>query len=57
MLQDNEDLPQIEKLARHEFDLDTEEQRRLQAQCELEVTKVCLSHIYLKEYLHNGVNY
>jgi len=41
MLKENEDLPQIEKLARHEFDLDTEEQRRLQAHCDVEVAKVC----------------
>jgi hypothetical protein len=40
MMSDNEGLPQIEKLSRHEFDLDIEEQKRLQAQCEVEVQKV-----------------
>lgn len=40
MMGDNEGLPQIEKLSRHEFDLDIEEQKRLQTQCEIEVQKV-----------------
>ena len=40
MLKENEEVDQIEKLARHEFDLDIEEQRRLQANCESEVSQV-----------------
>lgn len=40
MMSDNEELAQIEKLPRHEFDLDIEEQKRLQAQCEVEVQKL-----------------
>ena len=40
MMAENEDLLDIEKLARHEFDLDVEEQRQLQSQCEVEVHKV-----------------
>ena len=40
MMADNEELAAIEKLPRHEFDLDIEEQKRLQAICEHEVEKV-----------------
>lgn len=36
----NKDLPEIEKLGRHEFDLDLEEQTRLQLEGEAEVQKV-----------------
>jgi len=42
MMSDNEGLPQIERLSRHEFDLDVEEQKQLQAQCEVEVQKVII---------------
>jgi len=38
----NEGIPQIERLSRHEFDLDVEEQKQLQAQCEVEVQKVII---------------
>ncbi|XP_059155950.1 cilia- and flagella-associated protein 43-like [Physella acuta] len=40
MMAQNKDLPEIEKLGRHEFDLDLEEQNRLQLEGEAEVQKV-----------------
>ena len=40
MMTDNENVPDIEKLARHEFDLDVEEQARLQAEADAEVARV-----------------
>ncbi|KAH9492451.1 Cilia- and flagella-associated protein 43, partial [Bulinus truncatus] len=40
MMAENRDLPEIEKLGRHEFDLDLEEQSRLQQEGEAEVQKV-----------------
>lgn len=40
MLKQNETLPDIEKLGRHEFDLDIEEQNRLQADADSEVQRV-----------------
>lgn len=40
MMRDNEVVPQIERLPHHEFDLDVDEQKRLQEQCEVEVQKV-----------------
>ncbi|XP_060780955.1 cilia- and flagella-associated protein 43 [Neoarius graeffei] len=40
MMQENEKLPDMEKLEQLEFNLDTEEQQRLQAKGEQEVTKV-----------------
>ena len=40
MMKHNEELPDIEKLARHEFDLDIEEQTRLQAEGEAEIEQV-----------------
>ena len=40
MMRENEDLPDIEKLGHQEFDLDIEEQNRLQAEGEAEVAKV-----------------
>ena len=43
MLKKNETLPDIEKLGRHEFDLDIEEQNRLQAEADAEVQRVCWS--------------
>ena len=43
MIKDNEQLPEIEKLGRHEFDLDIEEQIRLQAQCDAEIEKVSMT--------------
>lgn len=49
MLKQNETLPDIEKLGRHEFDLDIEEQNRLQAEADAEVTRVSGQNI--KSYL------
>ena len=40
MMKHNEELPDIEKLSRHEFDLDIDEQTRLQAEGEAEVERV-----------------
>ena len=40
MLKKNETLPEIEQLNRHEFDLDIEEQLKLQAEADLEVERV-----------------
>ncbi|XP_078310806.1 cilia- and flagella-associated protein 43-like isoform X4 [Crassostrea virginica] len=58
MLKQNEDLPDIEKLGRHEFDLDIEEQNRLQAEADAEVNRVReeiefenLAKIYLREMI------
>nr|XP_034327595.1 cilia- and flagella-associated protein 43 isoform X6 [Crassostrea gigas] len=58
MLKQNETLPDIEKLGRHEFDLDIEEQNRLQAEADAEVTRVReeiefenLAKIYLREMI------
>ncbi|XP_005104481.2 cilia- and flagella-associated protein 43 [Aplysia californica] len=56
MMSQNKDLPEIEKLGRHEFDLDLEEQNRLQAEGEAEIKKVRediefdnLAKLYLRE--------
>ncbi|XP_048745697.2 cilia- and flagella-associated protein 43-like isoform X3 [Ostrea edulis] len=58
MLKQNEVLPDIEKLGRHEFDLDIEEQNRLQAEADAEVNRVKeeiefenLAKIYLREMI------
>lgn len=40
MMQENVNLPEIERLKQHEFNLDIEEQRRLEAMVEQEVTRV-----------------
>jgi hypothetical protein len=40
MMKKNEELPDIEKLGRHEFDLDVDEQARLQAEGDAEVERV-----------------
>ncbi|XP_062851720.1 cilia- and flagella-associated protein 43 [Trichomycterus rosablanca] len=40
MMQENENLPEIEKLEQQEFNLDTEEQQRLQAEGQQEITRV-----------------
>ncbi|KAM6956299.1 cilia- and flagella-associated protein 43 [Aplochiton taeniatus] len=40
MMRENETLPEIEKLEQQEFNLDVEEQRRLEAEGEQEVTRV-----------------
>lgn len=39
-MRENENLPDIERLAEEEFNLDVEEQRRLEAMVEQEVTQV-----------------
>ncbi|BFY97723.1 hypothetical protein BsWGS_00763 [Bradybaena similaris] len=56
MMIQNNDLPDIEKLSRNEFDLDLEEQNRLQAEGEAEIHKVRedieyenLSKLYIRE--------
>lgn len=58
MLKQNEVLPDIEKLGRHEFDLDIEEQNRLQSEADAEVQRVReeiefdnLAKIYLREMI------
>jgi len=54
MMGENEGLADIERLSRHEFDLDVEEQRQLQSQCEVEVQKVrvgCLLHHQQSYYI------
>ena len=48
MLKKNETLPEIEQLNRHEFDLDIEEQLKLQAEADLEVERVGWSSDMLK---------
>ncbi|GFO10121.1 cilia- and flagella-associated protein 43-like isoform x2 [Plakobranchus ocellatus] len=56
MMAQNRDLPDIEKLGRHEFDLDLEEQNRLQAEGDAEIQRVRediefenLAKLYLRE--------
>lgn len=39
-MRENENLPDIERLTEEEFNLDVEEQRRLEAMVEQEVTQV-----------------
>lgn len=58
MLKQNETLPAIEKLGRHEFDLDIEEQNRLQTEADSEVQRVReeiefdnLAKMYLREMI------
>ncbi|KAM4675995.1 cilia- and flagella-associated protein 43 [Discoglossus pictus] len=58
MMRENESLPDIEKLDQQEFNLDTEEQERLQAESEKEVLRVRkeielenLSKQYLREII------
>ena len=46
MMRENNEVPDIEKLPRHEFDLDVEEQKRLQEQCDIEVQKVRLEILF-----------
>lgn len=46
MMEENESLPDMEKLEHQEFNLDVEEQQRLQLEGEQEVTRVNMS-IYL----------
>ena len=52
-MKDNEKVADIEKLNHYEFDLDMEEQRRLQAEGEENVTRVIsLSSAILLEQKH-----
>ncbi len=48
MMQDNEGVTDIEKLNRYEFDLDVEEQARLQAEGEAEVSRVSAAVFLMK---------
>ena len=41
MIKENDAVPDIEKLSHPEFDLDLDEQLRLQGKGEIEVCKVC----------------
>lgn len=45
MMQENESLPDMEKLEQQEFNLDVEEQKRLQAEGEQEVARVTSAFI------------
>ncbi|XP_071336498.1 cilia- and flagella-associated protein 43 isoform X2 [Trachinotus anak] len=58
MMQENENLSDIERLKQHEFNLNVEEQRRLEAMVEQEVTRVreeiewkILAKFYLRDVL------
>ena len=60
MMKENENVPEIEKLTHHEFDLDIEEQRRLQAEGDAEVSRIRqekelenLAKQYLAELIKN----
>ncbi|XP_072177751.1 cilia- and flagella-associated protein 43-like [Diadema setosum] len=60
MMKLNETLPDIEKLGHHEFNLDTEEQQRLQAEGEAEVQQIReememedLAKMYMREIIKN----
>lgn len=46
MMRENENVPNIERLEQHEFNLDFEEQRRLEAMVEQEVTRVNHTHTH-----------
>ena len=48
MMKDNEQVADIEKLNHYEFDLDMEEQHRLQAEGEADVARVHISLIKLE---------
>ncbi|KAM9188437.1 cilia- and flagella-associated protein 43 [Mergus octosetaceus] len=60
MLHENEQVPDIEKLEQQEFNLDTEEQKRVQAEAEQEVARVrekiemeTLANRYLQNVIRN----
>lgn len=53
MMRENEKLPEIERLKDEEFNLDVEEQKRLEAIVEQEVTQVI--HILLKHLISKMV--
>ncbi|XP_071946948.1 cilia- and flagella-associated protein 43-like [Antedon mediterranea] len=60
MMKENDSLPEIERLERHEFNLDTEDQARLQSEGDEQVQKVRediefenLAKSYLKEMVKN----
>ena len=61
MMQENEEVPAIEKLDPHEFDLDVEEQARLQAEGESEVERVSLPffkiNIIVKSMKYKALKY
>ncbi len=44
MMRENENLPEMERLEQQEFNLDAEEQRRLEAMVEQEVIQVSQKH-------------
>lgn len=44
-MRENENLPDIERLEQQEFNLDVEEQRRLEDMVEQEVTRVLHTHM------------
>lgn len=46
MMLENESLPEMEKLEQQEFNLDVEEQQRLQAEADQEITRVNVTVIY-----------
>ena len=43
MMEQNENLPEIERLKHEEFNLDTEEQKSMQAQQDKAIQEVCCS--------------
>ncbi|KAK1164357.1 cilia- and flagella-associated protein 43 isoform X1 [Acipenser oxyrinchus oxyrinchus] len=58
MMRENESLPEIEKLEQQEFNLDVEEQKRLQVEGEQEIARICneielenLAKCYLRDVL------
>ncbi|XP_076460305.1 cilia- and flagella-associated protein 43-like [Babylonia areolata] len=58
MMKNNEELPDIEKLGRHEFDLDLDEQARLQVEGEQEIERVREEILYdnlAKQFLHEMI--
>lgn len=44
MMCENENLPEIERLKNEDFNLDVEEQRKLESMVEQEVTRVMQAH-------------
>jgi len=47
MMKTNETVPDVEKLSHHDFDLDTEEQSRLEAEGEAEVERVNIENVHI----------
>lgn len=50
-MRENESLPDMERLEPQEFNLDVEEQKRLQAEGEQEVTRVRHTHTFTHRQL------